>query len=671
MIVSLVTSPHVRHPAVLASDFNPGPELMYGFAPVGLLSVAAAVREAGVGEPNLVDLNRGINSGLVALDAEFYRSAARLVLRDAPDIVGFMTECDSYHHVLQICEEIRIASPSTRVVLGGPHASTVAAATLQRFKCVDAIVIGEGEISFPELLESWRSGSEGQTTGVYTRTGYEGPRPLVPELDDLPPPAYDLYRADEGEEIFLEVGRGCPFACSFCSTAPYWNRRHRVKSANRVLAEIRRVKERFGGERVHFTHDLLTVDRSWLMGLCDELVQSECGMKWTCSARVDRVDSQLLKRMADAGCSAIYFGLESGAPEMLESIHKSIPRERSLEVLEECVSLGIQPNAGFILGMPGETTATASATLDMYAAALERGCDPTHIFAFCPFPGAPVFSELTDLRCSGHYIDIPLPQKLDSHNRGLVEGDSELFSAYFRPPVDLPTGMLEACDEFTPLVQVASLPALLLAAASGGMFSLLEFWCEWIERRNRERGVAIHRRWYGRPVDFCDFLHAHNAAVNNGSPGLSAVITVLRQSLCLSETAALPTAMATHRSLVWPSLSESTGSYVADTVVAKMSVNFNIAPHLRWRPGSALPPEPEPGLTHLVWNQRDDDGRLSLVSVDSLLFDILAILEERRSLATTIVELDSSSNDAWDGDLRELEAAISRGINSGLVRAEP
>src|SRR5947208_2848707 len=102
MQIVLATSPHVRHAAVLQNDFRPDPSVMYSFAPVGLLSLAAMLRESGRNDPVLFDTNLAIVTGDIPLDDNLYRSAAERICEHKPEMLGFMTECDSYHHVLQI-----------------------------------------------------------------------------------------------------------------------------------------------------------------------------------------------------------------------------------------------------------------------------------------------------------------------------------------------------------------------------------------------------------------------------------------------------------------------------------------------------------------------------------------------------------------------------------------
>src|SRR6266849_6136742 len=154
MNIQLVTSPHIRHPAVLQSDFQVDQSVMNTFIPIGLLSLIPSVRLALGIDPVLYDLNRRILDSTIQLGPRFYENASAMLCSRNPDLIGFMTESDSYHHVLQICMRIKKMLPGCLIVLGGPHASAVSTTTLQKYSCIDFIVQGEGEVTFTELLKS-------------------------------------------------------------------------------------------------------------------------------------------------------------------------------------------------------------------------------------------------------------------------------------------------------------------------------------------------------------------------------------------------------------------------------------------------------------------------------------------------------------------------------------
>lgn len=680
MKVLLVTSPHVRHPAVLQNNFKVEQSVMYSFAPVGLLALAASARKDVGTTPSIYDLNRRINDGTIPLGPEFYRNAAAGICALKPDVVGFMTECDSYHHVLQICEAIRTVLPSASVVLGGPHASASANSTMLRYDCIDAVCVGEGEVSFPDYLAAIRDDDSRSVPGVLRRTKNGklidgGPRELVKNLDSLPIPAYELYHPDPGEEIFVEVGRGCPFKCTFCSTAPYWQRRHRVKSSTRINEEIRYIVELFGTKRVHFTHDLFTTDKSWVKTVCDALIHAGTPVLWTCSARTDTVDEELMRHMARAGCNAIYFGIESGSERILRDIQKDVSVDHSIDILRTCRRLGIAPNAGFIIGFPTEDENSMAETFVAFGRALETGCRPTHIFGFCPFADSSLFKELEELECTGHFLDLPLGEEIDKTNRNLIGSDPELFGSYFRPKLPwLPAGVISAVDEFSALVDATRLPCLLLAQANGGMPVLYRRWVSWIEATNAARDSAPHRRYYGSPVDFCDFLIKElegNTAV--AAPYALSLARVIRTSLELAArwNEMPPTTMANHRTFPHQVTIEEVGLNTQLTlgdVVDTLEVEYDVSEALAFSSWDEIhDPEAEP--LFLVW-QRAEEGHLRLVKVDVFLFQAINELKrESRTAAELIVGWANLPDEkrAMAGDLPAVLDNLSVALQTGLV----
>jgi pyruvate-formate lyase-activating enzyme len=635
MQIVLATSPHVRHPAVLQSEFTPDPTAMYSFAPVGLLALSSMLRQTHAIEPVLFDVNQAIISGSIPLDRHFYRSAAKRICAHEPDVLGFMTECDSYHHVLQIMEAVKLERPACRCVLGGPHATAVAKATMERRPFVDAVVLGEGERSFPDLARAFADGDGGAVAGTLRRDAGGavldgGPRPLVPNLDELPIPAYDMYPGTPGEEIFVEAGRGCPFQCTFCSTAPFWQRRHRVKSPARLLEEIRLVQRLFQSTRVHFTHDLLTTDKQWVRQLCAALVTAGTPVKWTCSARTDTVDRDLLELMARAGCNAIYFGIESGSARVLKDIAKDVPIERSLEVLHLCREVGIRPNAGFIAGFPSEDRRSLADTFVAFERALQAGTRPTHIFGFCPFAESSMYPQLTELVCDGHYLDVPIEAGLDDANRALVASDRTLFGAYFRPRLDVAPTRLQGIDEFSCLAEPVALPLLRLARALGGMLEVFDRWTNWIEARNLAAGVPAHRRFYGSPLQFCDFLvEGLRSACPPNDPMLQLAEVFRINSRVAREWASqAPTTMATHRSLPGPEVGPPMALGDAlrlKAVAASLKLDYDLAPLLDASCDEA--PEPERRPTCVIW-QIVEGGKIRLSQVDPFLYSVIDRLQE-------------------------------------------
>ncbi|HWR33596.1 MAG TPA: radical SAM protein [Chitinophagaceae bacterium] len=650
MTVVLSTSPHIKHSAVLEADFRPRNDLMYTFAPLGILMLCATLREKLAITPIIYDINANINADEIKNSDSFYENAAESILRTEPDVLGFMTECDSYHHVLQICKKVKKKKPECFVILGGPHATAVALPTMKRWDCIDAIVLGEGEITFTELIQCVQSGSEKIVAGTVMRDKSGIPvegdkRELINSLDDLPFPAYDLYVPLPGEELFVEAGRGCPFKCAFCSTSPFWQRKHRTKSAARIVEEIKYIRQFHEVSRVHFTHDLFTTNADWVEEVCHALIQAELGVKWTCSSRIDTISEPLIALMAQAGCNAIFFGIESGSERILKLIDKDIPFETTCEIISICYKYGVSPNGGLILGFPFEDTESFRDTFNAYVQLLKRGMKPLHIFSYCPFAQSSLYKSLGTMECTGNFLDIPLPEKIDMANRQLIKNDRELFGSYFKPVLQpaiagLKKGMLYAIDEFALLVDAVRIPSLKLADELGGMDNLFFTWVKHISVKNKKQSKSEYRKYFGRPLDYCDFLIMLCQELHESFPAyIKQALQVIRQNfnISLSMSHKEATTMANYRSKTLAgSLTEARveTKIRSENIIAYMRLDYDVSPVLNaiTLPDDYAPPKQ---CTNLLW-QKGSTGNVALIQVNDFIYEIVA---EQNREGFTVQEL--------------------------------
>lgn len=640
MKIVISTSPHIKHASVLESDFQPADNLMYSFAPLGILMLSSCIiKEFGI-MPSIFDLNRNINTSHINTDHTFYSSCAKLILASNPNVVGFMTECDSYHHLLQVCSEIKKISPQCFIVLGGPHATAVALPTMNKWSCIDCIVLGEGEITFVELIGQLNSGNEGIVPGTIMRdkqgTVCVGDkRQLLENLDDLPFPAYELYEPNIGEELFLEVGRGCPFQCTFCSTSPFWERRHRVKSPRRIVEEMKYLKLLHNCKRVHFTHDLFTANQVWVANVCNEIIDADLGMNWTCSSRVDTISEPLIKLMSEAGCNAIFFGIESGSDRILEEIEKKIYFKETVAIIEICQKYGITPNAGMIVGFPTEDELSFNQTFEAYFKLLKSGIKPLHLFSYCPFVQSSIYESLTDLTFTGNFLDIPLPLELIKTNFDLIRNDQELFGSFYKPSLEhkikgLTDEMISGIDEFALLVDAVRLPSILIAEQGKGMQNLFFEWIKYIATKNTSRSSHAYRKYFGSSIDYCEFLLAlnreHQSDFQSFNESLLRIVATNFQIANQSHEI-FPISMANYRTKVVDKnlLKVKLNSQISTiNILDYIQIEYDVSQYLDC---IDVPLEvPKKQITNYAW-QKGVDGQVSLIQLNDFVYYLIDSLQ--------------------------------------------
>jgi radical SAM superfamily enzyme YgiQ (UPF0313 family) len=367
--------------------------------PVGLLLLATLVRELPGVTVRIYDGPLWFPTAAAA-DA-----AAQAVLAEGTALVGVSAWCHTLPAQLTLAEAIKAQAPQVPIVFGGPQATAVDAGLLAESPAVDLVLRGEAEQSFPLLVQRLQHQQPIDDVPGLTQRGPEGtlvrtapPAPCL-DLDALPSPAHDL--APHRPVATVESGRGCPWACRFCSTSAFFARKHRARSAPSLVAELHRLAQR-GVRHVTFTDDIFTVDRRQVDALCDALIAQPAALAWGCSTRIDCVTAPLLQRMAAAGCESILFGVETGSARLQRAMGKRLDVSKVEPVVAQTLAAGIRPYCTFIFGFPEGTPEDLAQTLRLIRRLATQG---VHVTAqtLAVLPDTPYYHERqSDLRWDGH-----------------------------------------------------------------------------------------------------------------------------------------------------------------------------------------------------------------------------------------------------------------------------
>ncbi|MFC5742365.1 B12-binding domain-containing radical SAM protein [Dyella tabacisoli] len=408
---------------------------------LGLLALAAAA-EAHGHSVRIYDPKWLLRCGTLRYDDTLYERAAAAILSQRPEAVGFTSLGCSFLFAINVAALLRQQEPELPIMLGGPHATMLDRLILERFPQFDLIVRHEADEIFPAVLRalperhfisvpglSWRDrrGEFQMTPG----------KPKVEDLDRLPLLSYDHYPiAELGLDLLrIEAGRGCPFMCTFCSTAGFFQRSFRLKSAERLVFELEQLRERYGYSEFKLDHDMFTVNKRKVMEFC-EAVKGR-GFRWRVSARVDCVNPMLLEKMAEAGCIGLYFGIETGSKRMQQITMKKLDLDLVEPTLAIAAQLGIETTASFITGYPEEHRADQDDTLDMIGRCFTPNC-LTQLHILQPEPGTPMYAEHSaEIRYDG-YSSPYNTYLLTAQDRDLVTGTPDIFQTYFHYPAVLP-----------------------------------------------------------------------------------------------------------------------------------------------------------------------------------------------------------------------------------------
>ncbi|HEV3088560.1 MAG TPA: radical SAM protein [Candidatus Elarobacter sp.] len=412
---------------------------------LGLLALAAAIEPDGH-RVRIYDPKRALQAGTLPYDEALYEHITNELLRSNPDVVGFTTLGCSFIVALNVAAMLKRRRPELPIVLGGPHATMLHREILEQFPQFDVVVRYEADETFPAVLANLERRRFEAIPGLSWRSGpltddlrYTEGKPKVRDLDSLPISSYEYYPVTELDLDLLriEAGRGCPFMCTFCSTASFFQRSFRLKSANRLVKELDLLHERYGCSDFKLDHDMFTVNRKKVVEFC-EAVRGR-GYRWRASARIDRVDPELLGIMAAAGCVDLYFGIETGSARMQQICEKRLDVERVLPILEAARAAGIDTTASFICGYPEETAQDQAETLDLLGRCIGvSGLVQLHMLA--PEPGTPMFDRLgAEIRYDG-YGGRYNANVVCANDERLIREHPEIFQTYYYYPTEFDRG---------------------------------------------------------------------------------------------------------------------------------------------------------------------------------------------------------------------------------------
>ncbi len=281
-----------------------------------------------------------------------------------PDLVGITALTFTLLNALAVARLVKTVDPKIWVTLGGWHPTYYPRETLQQ-PGVDLVVIGEGEVTFAEVADRLHDDLERPALRDVAGAGFKEAngeivvnpaRPLIPNLDEIPPPNYDLVNIRSYQHVLgkslvnlaVQSSRGCPFGCTFCDIR---RSKFRQRSTESVLAEIRRWY-RQGVRSFFFTDDNFVLDKRWTLETCERMAREKWDIDFKISARVDLPDLEMYQAIQRAGGSRVNFGVESSHRVNLDFLNKGISAAQTAEAFRLVHRAGLKGFAYMIIGFP-------------------------------------------------------------------------------------------------------------------------------------------------------------------------------------------------------------------------------------------------------------------------------------------------------------------------------
>lgn len=253
-----------------------------------------------------------------------------------PDIVGLTAIIPNVKRGYAIADAFR--AKGVTVVMGGAQVSFNVEESLTH---ADAVVIGEAEGVWQQCLRDFEAGRLAKTYAA----------PQRPAFTTSPVPRWDLVATDKVMALGVQVSRGCPYKCDFCLVRNLFGERHRYRDVDNVIEEIKSLPKK----QITFVDDNLTAHKPYARELMKRL--KPLGVSWMCQASLDVAsDEQLLRDMAEAGCTSILIGFESVNPSSLTETHKFHNRINQYEdAVKRIHGVGIHVVGSFIVGFEADS----------------------------------------------------------------------------------------------------------------------------------------------------------------------------------------------------------------------------------------------------------------------------------------------------------------------------
>lgn len=451
----------VKHPTTHFENTAPPVSGM----PLGLLSIAACLKAAGH-EVTIYD-------GIVDADEERwvperigtgFRMGATweeirgVVAAANPDLVGISNQFSSQvENAMETARAVKEVKRDIPVVIGGPHASVMPSTFFDTSGCVDFVVMGEGEETMVDLLDALQNKRDVRSVkGIAFMDGnnlvIQEPRKFIADLDSIPFPAYDLIdlaryfyfnsKGRDGREAYRYPGsersvsmitsRGCPYGCIFCSIHLSMGYAFRAHSVRYVLDHTRLLKEKHGVRHIHFEDDNFSFDMTRFDGILDGLIANRFDITWDTpnGIRADCLNEDILKKCRDCGCTYIRIGVESANEDVSKRIvRKHLELNTVVNVAQLCRKIGIDLEAFYMIGLPGETVPQMKETID-FAICQERslGLTPYDLFTATPLIGTEMYKICID---QGYICSDLSPSNLAT----ATQGDGMIRTENFSPEI--------------------------------------------------------------------------------------------------------------------------------------------------------------------------------------------------------------------------------------------
>jgi len=326
----------------------------------------------------------------------FSKESLRKYLQEnSINIIGVSCRTASYKSAKEFIRCAREIDSGIYIVSGGHHVTAFPWESLVDVGC-DAVIRGEGEYAFKELVEALiQKNALERIEGItYRKNESEvvenNARPPINDIDALPWPDRTLLDLTQYNVITLLTSRGCPFNCIYCDKG-ISTRTVKYRSAQDIFREMKHIANDLGKRRLYIVDDHFFLKRKRLEPILDMMIEEKLPVTWTCQARVDGISMDILEKAKKAGCEQIMYGIETGDETELKYIRKGASLEEAEKTVGMTRAAGITARVNFMLGFPISTRQTMKNTITF---GKKIKPDIVRFFAVSPLPNTDLWDDI-------------------------------------------------------------------------------------------------------------------------------------------------------------------------------------------------------------------------------------------------------------------------------------
>ncbi|MBI5815297.1 MAG: B12-binding domain-containing radical SAM protein [Nitrospinae bacterium] len=322
-----------------------------------------------------------------------------------PDVIGYTTDSTQIRHVARLAK--RFKGRGIFQIAGGTHPSLYPKC-IETAEGFDAICVGEGENTLLNLVTALSEKRDhSNIPGLWVRKAdgsiQKNPSGVfIHELDTIPFGDRAMFNyqevvdSDYDRATFM-LSRGCPYSCNYCGSPAMGRIQEgkyvRFRSVENGVAEIKDVVTRYKVKNIFFADDVFTIDRKYVKDFCDAYAR-EIGLPFEVTTRVESANYETFKNLADAGCTRVAMGVESGSEELRRKVlNRKMTNAKIIQAFADARRAGLKTKSYNIVGFPHETVEMHMETVE-----LNRQLDPDSLvcYIFNPYPGTALYQISID-----------------------------------------------------------------------------------------------------------------------------------------------------------------------------------------------------------------------------------------------------------------------------------